>query len=260
MANPLVSVIVPAYNSERYIWRCLRSIQQQTYKNWECIIVLAPSKDKTEEEINTVTLDRRFKLFKEETKTNCATGRNIGYKASKGEYVYFNDSDDWLEPACLETMVNELESNPALSWCVSYQMTHWDNRTYIINLTPGTHHNIGGIGGVLFRKDCLEQIRAKSGHLFNEKLNHTDDGDLILRARHYQHKMIPTVLSNYQWNYEGLTANTHWAEQEWYLIKMLVHRGAWDLLPGNIMNFCIILINETFHTDLVKIKKEMFKQ
>jgi hypothetical protein len=138
-------------------------------------------------------------------------------------------------------------------------MTHWDDKEYIITPTPGTHHNIGGIGGILFRRTCLDSIKQKSGHLFNEKLNHTDDGDLVLRARHYPHVMIPAVLSNYRWNYGGLTANTHWLEQEWGLLKMLADNHAWDLIPGNIMNFGIVLINETFGIDLVKLKKAVWK-
>lgn len=255
---PLVSIIIPAYNSGDYIGEALDSLIAQTYRNWEAIIIMAPSTDDTYQEIR-----KRFRpnihVIQEKTKTNCATGRNTGYAASRGKYVYFNDADDWLEPTCLELMVGELEAHPSLSWVVSYQMTHWDDRTYIIDVCPGTHCNIGGIGGTLFRKECLENVRVTSGQLFNERLNHTDDGDLVLRTRRYPHKMIPVVLSNYRWNHGGLTANTHWLKQQWGLSRTLIHRGAWDLLPGNTANFCIILINETFGIDLVKIKKGLFR-
>ena len=258
--DPLVTFISPAYNSGKHIKECLNSFIIQTYKNWEAIIVVAPSKDNTLDILKEYSNEPRIKVIQENIKTNCATARNIGYNNAQGKYIYFNDSDDWVEPKCLETMVEELENNSLLSWCVNYQMTHWeDGKEYIINLIPGTHHNIGGIGGILFRKDCLEKIKIKSGHLFDEKLNHTDDADLVLRARYYPYILIPIVLSNYRWNTEGLTANTNWIEQEVGLLKILIKNNAWDLVPGNIMNFCIILINETFGIDCIKIKKEVFK-
>ena len=257
--TPLISIIVPAYNSEKYIGDCLNSFIAQTYQNWEAIVIVAPSTDNTINILKKYSIESRIKIIQEKTKTNCATARNIGYNNSSGKYIYFNDSDDWIEPDCLKIMIEKLENNTCLSWCVNYQVTHLNGEKHIIDLIPGTHHNIGGIGGILFRRDCLEKIKNKSGHLFDEKLNHTDDADLVLRARHYPHMLIPMVLSNYRWNTEGLTANTNWIEQEIGLLKILIKNNAWDLIPGNIMNFCIVLINETFGIDCVKIKKETFK-
>jgi glycosyltransferase involved in cell wall biosynthesis len=253
---PLVSVVIPAYNSEEYIGRCLDSLYAQTYRNWFATVVIAPCSDDTYQEVRK-RFSTRISVIREGEKTNCATARNEGYENSIGDYLYFLDADDWLESQCLETMVTMLENRKGLSWCVSYQMTHWDNRTYIIDMCPGMNHLIGGIGGILFRRSCLENIIKDSGELFDETLNHTDDADLVLRARKYPHIMIPVVLSNYQWNYDGLTANTHWLEQQSGLVKMMIKRRAWDLLPGGIFNLCIVIVNEIFHTDIVKLKKRL---
>jgi hypothetical protein len=71
--------------------------------------------------------------------------------------------------------------------------------------------------------------------------------------------MIESVLSGYLWNTEGLTAKTHWFEQQFGIIKMMVKRGAWDLLPDALYNTGILCVNKTFGIDLVKIKKGLFK-
>ena len=255
-ALPLVSVVIPAYNSGEYIGRCLDSLKAQTYCNWNATIVIAPSSDDTYQEIRK-RFSPSISVIQEQKKTNCATARNKGYEYSKGDYVYFLDADDWLEPQCLETMVAVLGVHKGLSWCANYQMTHWDGKTYIIDRCPGIDHLVGGIGGILFRRSCLKNIIRESGELFDETLNHTDDADLVLRARKYPHIMIPVVLSNYLWNYDGLTANTHWFDQQAGMVKMMIKRRAWDLLPGGIFNFCIVVVNETFHTDVVKLKKRL---
>jgi hypothetical protein len=131
--------------------------------------------------------------------------------------------------------------------------------TYLIDQCPGTDSTIGGIGGTLFKRCCLEDVIKKYGYLFDASLNHTDDGDLVLRTRRYPHVMIESVLSGYLWNTEGLTAKTHWFEQQFGIIKMMVKRGAWDLLPDALYNTGILCVNKTFGIDLVKIKKGLFK-
>ena len=260
MSFPEISVVVPAYNSGKYIRQCLDSIISQTYPDWETIIVLAPSTDNTMDILRGYFKEPRIKIIRENSKSNCATARNRGFSESKGRYLYFLDADDWLEPKCFETMFGVLQKRPLLSWCVNQQVAHWDTgRTVLLDKIPGTHSSIGGIGGILFRKECLEDIKKKSGHLFNENLNHTDDGDLILRARRYSCEMVPAILSHYRWNEEGLTANTPWLEQEWYMLKILISNNAWDLIPGHLMEAGLDLVNRTFGIDIVKIKKGLWE-
>ncbi len=259
--KPLVSIIIPAYNSEKYIRECLQSVLKQTYENYECFIVLAPSTDNTLNEIwKCIDVDDphlKIRIIMETKKSNCATARNIGFDKCNGKYIAFLDADDWWEPQNLERMVMAMENdiNSDLDWCVHCRKMHKDNKEYIIMEIPGTHNDIGGIGGILFKKEMLNKIKANCGYLFDESLKHTDDGDLVLRARKYKSRLVREVLSHYRWNESGLTATTGNINQSWGIVKILIKRGAWDLLPYHLKNLGVCIVEEVTGFDLVR-KKE----
>ncbi len=112
--KPLVSIIVPSFNVEKYFKKCLDSIKSQTYKNWECIIIDRPStKDNTTKLIKEyIKGDRRFVFIRQKNK-GVSDGRNVGFEVSKGKYVQFTDPDDWLAPNLLELAVERAESTGA---------------------------------------------------------------------------------------------------------------------------------------------------
>ena len=94
--NPLISVIVPCYNQAQYLEECLQSVLDQTYQNWECIIVNDGSSDDTEEIANKWSKnDERIKYIYKENE-GLSSARNLGVKISLGEFIYFIDSDDSL--------------------------------------------------------------------------------------------------------------------------------------------------------------------
>ena len=105
MGNPMVSIIVPVYNGEKSIERCLRSIQNQSYTNIEVIVVNDGSTDHTEKVIKKyVEEDARFHYIKKDN-TGVSDSRNIGMASAKGEYFQFVDGDDWLVKQATEEFV-----------------------------------------------------------------------------------------------------------------------------------------------------------
>lgn len=105
MGNPMVSIIVPVYNGEKSIERCLRSIQNQSYTNIEVIVVNDGSTDHTEKVIKKyVEKDARFQYIKKDN-TGVSDSRNIGMASAKGEYFQFVDGDDWLVKQATEEFV-----------------------------------------------------------------------------------------------------------------------------------------------------------
>jgi glycosyltransferase involved in cell wall biosynthesis len=95
--NILISIIIPTHNRGYIIKECIDSILNQTYKNFELIIVDDHSDDNTIEILNNIK-DSRLKIFKSEEKNGAQTARNIGIKNALGDWICFNDSDDfWLE-------------------------------------------------------------------------------------------------------------------------------------------------------------------
>lgn len=101
---PAISIIIPVYNAEKYLYRCLTSIQNQTFPDIEVICVNDGSNDKSGEICESFAKDdKRIKVI--HTPNNgAAKARKIGFLASKGEYVGFVDADDWVEVQMYETL------------------------------------------------------------------------------------------------------------------------------------------------------------
>ncbi len=110
--NELVSIITPCYNSENYINDCLLSVVNQTYQNWEMLIVDDKSTDKSTDLISRHSKkDKRIILFLLEKNIGSAEARNYAIKKAKGRYIAFLDSDDMWLPNKLELQINFMKKN-----------------------------------------------------------------------------------------------------------------------------------------------------
>lgn len=92
--TPLISIVIPTYNHAGYLGRALQSVLDQTYKNWEVIVIDNHSTDNTDE-VMTRFSEPRITYLKIHNKSVIATSRNTGICKAKGEWVAFLDSDDW---------------------------------------------------------------------------------------------------------------------------------------------------------------------
>lgn len=105
-----ISVIIPLYNTEEFIAPCLESILGQTYQNFEVIIIDDGSTDRSVDMVlNYKRADNRITLIRQENKGPSAA-RNIGIELSNGEYLYFLDSDDYIDQNTFETCINIFEN------------------------------------------------------------------------------------------------------------------------------------------------------
>lgn len=103
--TPLLSVIVPVYNVEAYLSRCVDSILAQTYQNLEIILVNDGTKDSSDVICdNYAAQDSRIRVIHKEN-GGLSSARNAGLDISRGEYIAFVDSDDWIEPDAYEKML-----------------------------------------------------------------------------------------------------------------------------------------------------------
>jgi glycosyltransferase involved in cell wall biosynthesis len=110
--QPLVSVITPAYNAEKYIESTINSVIQQKYKNWEMIIIDDCSKDNTYEIIKKCAReDSRIKIEKNERNLGVSDTRNKGINLAKGKYISFLDADDLWHKDKLEKQIKFMEKN-----------------------------------------------------------------------------------------------------------------------------------------------------
>ena len=110
--QPLVSVITPMYNNEFVVQETLKSVQNQTYKNWELLLIDDASNDQTAELVEALVLhDKRMKLFKHSKNKGAAEARNFGTKMAKGKYIAFLDADDLWKANKLECQIEVLNTN-----------------------------------------------------------------------------------------------------------------------------------------------------
>ena len=111
MTVPLISIIVPVYNVEKYIDKCISSILQQTYPRIELLLIDDGSPDKSGIICDMYAQkDNRVRVF-HKPNAGVSAARNTGINNAKGEFITFVDSDDWLEPDCIRRSLNIINKN-----------------------------------------------------------------------------------------------------------------------------------------------------
>ena len=116
MNNGLISIIIPVFNNEKYFERCISSVINQTYKNIEIIIINDCSTDNVEKIIlKYKELDNRIIYEKNTNNMGVGYSRNRGIDLSNGKYIYFLDSDDYIEDNCLELLHSVIKENDSFS-------------------------------------------------------------------------------------------------------------------------------------------------
>lgn len=114
MNNPKVSVIVPVYNVEKLLQRCIDSILAQTFTDFELLLIDDGSKDKSGEICDEYAAkDSRIRVFHKQN-GGVSTARNIGIDKAQGEWIYFVDSDDIVLPSALGTFCSLIYSDSEL--------------------------------------------------------------------------------------------------------------------------------------------------
>jgi glycosyltransferase involved in cell wall biosynthesis len=153
--EPLVSVILPTFNREAYLREAVQSVLNQTYSNWELIVIDDGSTDGSRAYLRTVT-DHRVRVIKRKHCGNPARLRNAGIAEASGEWVAFLDSDDVWSPEKIEAQVRDLRAHPDCRWSYTY-VKRIDQRGAEIPLPP---HRRGtpASGWILTKLLTLEAI------------------------------------------------------------------------------------------------------
>ena len=154
MNNPVVSVIMPAYNGEKYISEAIESIINQTYQIWELIIVEDCSQDNTLEIIKRYLNDPRIKLYQNDRNIGIAGSRNKAIQMSTGEYIAIQDDDDISYPERLEEEVMFLDKHPDIDAVAGYWMKVDENGKEIIFI-QNAYKNPKYVRAHLMLQDCI---------------------------------------------------------------------------------------------------------
>lgn len=213
---PKVSIIVAAYNAERYISRCLDSFAAQTLEDWECIVVDDGSMDRTGVIIDEyAALDHRFRVFHQQN-GGVASARQIGIDNVCGEYIIHADSDDWVDSTMLEELWKNAQLyNSDMVICDYYEICG-DGEHYSVQNPDSSDRTIiwgklmntlaGSLCNKLVRRECYTQFHIR----FEKDINEEEDKLICLKLLshdirvsylnkafyHYDHTQNPISLSN----------------------------------------------------------------
>ncbi|HEY9185076.1 MAG TPA: glycosyltransferase family 2 protein [Salegentibacter sp.] len=137
--DALVSVVMPAYNSEEFITAAIQSVKEQTYSNWELLVIDDASEDKTSAIVKELTReDHRIKLLRNEENQGAGISRNKGISQAKGAYIAFLDADDLWKPHKLQTQLEFMQKNEVSVCFSSYELIseNGGKRSEIVQALP----------------------------------------------------------------------------------------------------------------------------
>ena len=208
--QPVVSVIIPTYNREKYIRKSLYSVLAQTYQRFEIVVVDDGSTDSTHTIISAYK-DNVHYLYQENQ--GISKARNTGIRNSHGDYIAFLDSDDFWLPEKTELQIALLQKHPeygmAASRCASVRL----DGSFREKNRPGTsgwvlenlfQANFIRTSAAIIRKECFHEVG-----LFDEELKECEEYDLWLRmASQYPIGFINKSLAVYVDNAEGVSTDS----------------------------------------------------
>lgn len=192
-----VSVIVPTYNSGRFLPDAFESLRAQTYPDWECIVVDDGSTDDTAAVLRVAAANDGRVRYVSQANAGPSAARNRGIAESVGEYIQFLDADDVLSPTKLETQVGVMETDPSIGIVYSDARFFRDSETTLVgHRIPGPrpsttldepasdpllhaliHNNIMAIEGPLIRRSAVTTVGP-----FEESLSRMEDWQYWLRC------------------------------------------------------------------------------
>lgn len=248
--EPLVSVVIPVYNVERYIEQAVASVLAQTYRNIEVIVVDDASPDQSIKIIRQKFHDSRLRIVRQKNR-GLAGARNTGIRSASGDYVAFLDSDDFWQANKVEEhmQIMQAQAGCGISFCSSLFV---DEQGQSLGRLQAPRKKTGyqakdifcrnpiGNGSVpIIRKGVLEQIAFTSEdklhngkpytQYFDESLRQSEDVDCWTRIAlltgaefHY----IDQPLTNYRLNNGGLSADVNKQFETWSMLLVKLEKYA----------------------------------
>jgi glycosyltransferase involved in cell wall biosynthesis len=205
-SNPAISVIIPTYNRSHLIGKSIQSVLNQTYSNFELIVVDDGSTDGTGEVVKAIN-DKRLKYILCNKNIGAAAARNVGIRLAKGDFIAFQDDDDEWLPKKLEKQIEIIEkSSPEVGVVYTALCRKKGNKNIYIpskskKTKKGNIHksllegNFVSTQTIFVRRDCFE-----IAGMFDENLPRLQDWELVIRlSKYYLFELIdePLVLSYY---------------------------------------------------------------
>lgn len=220
--TPLVSVIIPAYNAERFIARTLESVLAQTYRNIEVLVIDDGSQDDTAAIVSRYKQqDDRVKLLYQ-VNAGVAAARNLAIQSARGEFIAPIDADDIWNPDAIAKLVLRFQQSRSdvgvvYTWSLDIdgqeQLTGGFHAAAIagnVYKTMICHNFLGNASSTLIRRSCLDQVGGYDSQLRAQQAQGCEDWDLYLRlAARYPFAVVPEFLVGYRKQANGMSGDYH---------------------------------------------------
>lgn len=253
MDHPIVSVIIPVFNTEKYLDKCISSVREQTYKNIEILVIDDGSSDKSGEICDRhAAEDERIRVM-HICNHGVSHARNLGIQRSSGKYLFFVDSDDYIDCEMIAVQVNAMENecsdlcvsalsqeNLASSFCIDLNQQCDLEITFLLK-----NHLLFGPVIKLYRRDIVNSYEMA----FPEDFSYGED--LMFNLRYLRH--VERICYINQCYYHYVRDNTHSLSQKvrwdafendmvlhrelkkWLQDKNLMHEGTQRFLADRVV-------------------------
>lgn len=197
----LVSIIMPSYNCGKFVEEAIRSVQAQTYQNWEIIFVDDYSMDDTVKYVSKMRdNDSRIHIYQNVSNLGAAVSRNNALKVARGRWISFLDSDDLWEPTKLEKQVRFMEENGYAFSYTEYQEMNADGNLTGVTISGPKHVTKRGMYNFCW-PGCLTVMydREKVGLIQIEDIKKNNDYAMWLKVcKKADCYLLPEVLAKYR--------------------------------------------------------------
>lgn len=180
MYEPLVSIIMPVYNAEKYLAEAIQSVINQTYKNWELLIVNDGSTDNSSSLLLKFNSDSRIRIFNQANK-GVSAARNMALVNMKGDYFCFLDSDDTLPLKSIEERVRIFQKDFNITFVDGYVMVYDEHNRIIKNIWKPSFigHSLSKLlqlsSSCFFGPTWMIRFDKKYKYHFEPTLKHAED-------------------------------------------------------------------------------------
>ena len=213
-----ISVIVPVYNAEKFLHRCINSILAQTFSDWELLLIDDGSMDRSGQICDEYAAkDERIRVFHKEN-GGVSSARNLGLDHAEGEWIAFVDSDDWIDSEYLTCFVENTKGDIVVSGMrffspkdsIEFGVDFFGNTADAI-ICLSENRILGYVPNKLFKKSVISHNNLR----FDKEIVFKEDEDFVLKYMAVSHSVVCVKSAYYNYECPDLSKKYLWVDNFW---------------------------------------------
>lgn len=251
---PKISIIIPVYNAEKYLKICVDSILNQTFKDFELILINDGSSDTSKEICEQyIKLDKRIYMI-DQANQGVSVARNSGIDFASGEYIMFCDSDDWMEKNCLQSLYDKIISNRNIDIVFSgaYKDFYYNDKkimSKIEGISEELFMNVMGLERYIeyIYNSCLVLVQSPWAKLYSSKIIKSNN-------LYFNKNMICYEDFDFNLRFIYYSSNILFLKDIYYHYRIIKNNAGLSKRKKNDLVYEISMIHKRINQLLIKIK------